>query len=338
MAATSTLLCIHRNPVQLHPLKANGYGLITARNGSAGLRLLMSQSVDAVVLEFYLGLLDGAVVADEIKQVRPSLPIVMVGDRMELPAGTLKSVDAFVAESDGPEMLLATVQSALQTRLLPHPEGFSKDLLTCSSVENMPNPSRRQILLVDDDPSVRDSVATLLTSEGYDVVTAENGFGALSQLRKRLPEIIVSDLDMPGMSGFELLSVVRHRFPEILTIAMSGAYAGENLPPGVIADSFVAKGGPPKNLFRALKRLAHMVTSRSTDHKEISPTWICRNGHDALGMPYVTLTCPECLRAFQMNIVEETTGKVISIPCRFCPTTNQYIIQPSSQVNAVPLV
>jgi hypothetical protein len=49
------------------------------------------------------------------------------------------------------------------------------------------------------------------------------------------------------MSGFEFLSVVRRRFPEILTVAMSGAYLGEELPHGVIADRFYPKGEHPSN-------------------------------------------------------------------------------------------
>jgi hypothetical protein len=59
MAAPSTVLCIHRDPEQLTLLREKGYGLVTAMNGSEGLRLLMSRPVDAVVLEYYLGLLDG---------------------------------------------------------------------------------------------------------------------------------------------------------------------------------------------------------------------------------------------------------------------------------------
>jgi CheY-like chemotaxis protein len=54
-------------------------------NGSDGLRVLMLHPVDAVVLEYYLGLLNGAVVADEIKQVRPQIPIVMVADPWNCP-------------------------------------------------------------------------------------------------------------------------------------------------------------------------------------------------------------------------------------------------------------
>jgi len=62
--------------------------LTNATSGSEDLRLLRSRPVDAVVLEYYLGLLDGAVVADEIRRVRPEVPVVMVADPVELPHNT----------------------------------------------------------------------------------------------------------------------------------------------------------------------------------------------------------------------------------------------------------
>jgi DNA-binding response OmpR family regulator len=113
MAAAGTLLCIHRNPRQLQLLKEQGYGLLTAANGSDGLRLLKSHPVDAIVVEYYLGLLNGVVVADEIKLVKPHLPIVMVADPLDLPKGALKSVDALVAKSDGPHAVWAAVHFLL---------------------------------------------------------------------------------------------------------------------------------------------------------------------------------------------------------------------------------
>jgi len=116
MAANSTLLCIHRDPAQLGLLKENGYELATATNGSDGLRLFMSQPVHAVVLEYHLGLLDGTTIADQIKRVRPEVPIVMLVDHVELPADALKSVDALVVKSDGPHFLLATVHFVLNVK------------------------------------------------------------------------------------------------------------------------------------------------------------------------------------------------------------------------------
>jgi len=107
MASPQTLLCIHRQPAQLALLQDKGYEVVTATNGSEGLRLFMSRPVDAIVLEYHLGLLDGAIIADEIKQVRPEVPIVMLTDDFELPEGALKSVDAIVTKADGTHSLLA---------------------------------------------------------------------------------------------------------------------------------------------------------------------------------------------------------------------------------------
>jgi len=100
-------------------LRENGYDLLTATNGSEGLRLLMTRSVDAIVLEYRLGLLDGAVVATEIKKARPHLPIVMLADHLELPDGALKSVDALVTKADGAHFLWATVHFILNVKLDP---------------------------------------------------------------------------------------------------------------------------------------------------------------------------------------------------------------------------
>ena len=116
MATKSTVLCIHRDPRQSTLLKEEGYGVVTASNGCEGLRLLMTQPVDAVVLEYYLGLLDGAIVADEIKQVKPHLPVLMVADPWGLPHGALKSVDTLVDKADGPHFLWAALHFLLTTK------------------------------------------------------------------------------------------------------------------------------------------------------------------------------------------------------------------------------
>jgi two-component system alkaline phosphatase synthesis response regulator PhoP len=123
MAANSTLLCIHRDPAQLSFLQENGYDLVTATNGHDGLRLFMSRPVDAIVVEYHLGLLDGATIATEIKQVRPNVPIVMLADDVELPADALKCVDAFVAKSDGVHFLWATMHFVLTVKPAQQDEG-----------------------------------------------------------------------------------------------------------------------------------------------------------------------------------------------------------------------
>lgn len=117
MGNKNTLLCIHRDPAQLSLLQQKGYELVTAASGSEGLRLLATRSVDAIVLEYHLGLQDGAVVATEIKKAKPQLPIVMITDHLELPDGALKSVDAVVIKADGAHFLWATVHFILNVKV-----------------------------------------------------------------------------------------------------------------------------------------------------------------------------------------------------------------------------
>src|ERR1035437_548151 len=62
-----------------------------------------------------------------------------------------------------------------------------------------------KLFVVDDAPAIRASISSLLTEIGYIVRTANDGFAALAEIRIDIPDILLSDLNMPGMSGFELL-------------------------------------------------------------------------------------------------------------------------------------
>ena len=192
-----------------------------------------------------------------------------------------------------------------------------------------------RILVVDDEPNIREAIAMLLNAHGYNVSTAEDGFDALLLLRSANPELIVSDLNMPQMSGFELLSVLRRRFPEILVIAMSGAYeSGDHVPGGVIADAFYAKGlHNPQDLVRTVADLIQNKTERAMNHyRQSAPVWIPRNGKDSKGVPFIVLTCTECLRSFPISVLREDLQEIQETPCLFCRTPVRYIIDFSLSV------
>src|SRR6185312_15208787 len=106
----------------------------------------------------------------------------------------------------------------------------------------MENTAKTRILVVEDDRSVQSTITMMLNLKGYEVETAFDGFDALMHLKDNIPDLIVSDLNMPQMSGFELLSVVRRRYPQIKVIATSGAYDASDVPSGVISDGFYPKG------------------------------------------------------------------------------------------------
>jgi DNA-binding NtrC family response regulator len=118
----------------------------------------------------------------------------------------------------------------------------------------MPN-TLATLLIVDDESSIRESLSQVLTEIGYRVRSAEDGFSALREIMNEAPELLLSDLNMPGISGFELLSEVRRRFPAIRAIAMSGSFCGDEAPTGVAADGFYQKGSSVAALLRMMETL-----------------------------------------------------------------------------------
>ena len=76
---------------------------------------------------------------------------------------------------------------------------------------SMATSSKREVLVVDDDPSIRESLALLLVTAGYDVASAQDGFAALLQLRRTLPHLIVSDLNMPHIAARCDAAIARNR-------------------------------------------------------------------------------------------------------------------------------
>jgi CheY-like chemotaxis protein len=193
-------------------------------------------------------------------------------------------------------------------------------------VESTP---KHRVLVVDDESSVRKTLAMILNAAGYDVSTARHGFDALLQIKSAAVEVVISDLNMPQMSGFEFLSVVRRRFPEIMVIASSGAYeSGEHIPGGIIADAFFAKGRQrPEDLLRMVEHLIETSASQERSHREqTAPVWIPRNGKDSNGIPFIVLTCTECLRSFPLSVLREDVQEIQEIPCLFCENPVRYII------------
>jgi two-component system response regulator AtoC len=86
----------------------------------------------------------------------------------------------------------------------------------------------QRVLIVDDDESLRDSLALVLGAEGFEIATAADGTQALARLDEGTTDIVLCDLRMPGGSGLELLPELARRRPEATLILMS-AYGTEEL-------------------------------------------------------------------------------------------------------------
>ncbi len=85
-----------------------------------------------------------------------------------------------------------------------------------------------RILIVDDEKNYLLVLSTLLGGEGYEVVTAESGARALTLAEAEEPDLLITDMRMPRMSGLELIREVKKRFPELPVIVMTAYGTVEN--------------------------------------------------------------------------------------------------------------
>jgi DNA-binding NtrC family response regulator len=88
--------------------------------------------------------------------------------------------------------------------------------------------SKKRILVVDDDESLRWVTQAQLQQSGYDVAAAANAASALEQIRNLPADLVITDLKMPGMSGLELLKEIRAGYPEIIVIMVTAFGTVEN--------------------------------------------------------------------------------------------------------------
>ena len=192
--------------------------------------------------------------------------------------------------------------------------------------------TKKELLIVDDEPAIRKSMSLVLQRFGYVVRSAENGFSALEEMNKLIPDILLSDLNMPGMSGYELLRVVRRRFPATRVIAMSGAFSGNEVPLGVVADAFFQKGSNPNSLLTILTslpepdRIAQQPAAAAP-----APVWVSRYERKADGEGFALNECSECLGTFPKFLNGEI-NPASEMDCLYCGIPIRHaIIQPNDQ-------
>src|SRR5690606_31102519 len=117
--------------------------------------------------------------------------------------------------------------------------------------------SRSHILLVDDDRAILEGVADLLSLHGYDVMTAASAKSALKVMQQQVPDLVISDIMMPGMDGYAFYEAVRDNpawtpIPFIF-LAARGQPTDVRRGQSLGADAYVTKPFDPEDLLIAVK-------------------------------------------------------------------------------------
>ncbi len=190
---------IHRHTVPI--LEDDGYEVRSAYDGAEAIELARAHQPDLVITDVEMPKLDGYGVCKALKDdpATAHVPVLIcssLGEATDLERGFDAGADDYLVKPVIPEELSTRVRALVQGTL--------------------PG-AREKLLVVDDSPAQRHYVADCLARQGFDVTTAEDGKIALAKAQAVRPALIVSDYEMPNMTGFELVHALR-RDPELRQI------------------------------------------------------------------------------------------------------------------------
>jgi putative two-component system response regulator len=142
------------------------------------------------------------------------------------------------------------------------------------------------VLIVDDEESGRQTIESVLEGEGYNIELAENGFQAIEKARKLLPDVILLDVMMPGMTGFEVCQRIRSdpQMAEIPIIILTALDDRESMLSGLKsgADDFISK---PFDRFELRARVLG-ITRLNRYHKLVQERANLQQAHSQLLAAY----------------------------------------------------
>ena len=276
---STRILVIEDNETNLelitYLLRASGYTLSTARDGNEGLDAAGRERPDFIICDVHMPQMDGYQVVSRLK-ADPALrhiPVVavtalaMVGDRQRVLAA---GFDGYLAKPITPERFVAQVESLLRpeqrARRLTEAEAEQRDAPTDLSQPHKPPHAR--LLAVDDSPVNLSLMRSTFEPLGFDVTATRSVEEALTLAAQNPPDVIVSDMHMPGASGYDFLTAAKSHpllrdipFVIVSSTAVSGHERRACVAAGV--DRFIQRPIEPQNLLAAIEEC---IAARSHAH------------------------------------------------------------------------
>lgn len=121
----------------------------------------------------------------------------------------------------------------------------------------------QDILVVDDEPDVRDALERVLDRAGYSVRTAANAMDALAELERSPADVVITDIIMPKLNGVAAISSIVSAFPAVRIVAISGGgnFDASSYQPGAITTTAY--------LAAAKKAGAHFILTKPFESREL---------------------------------------------------------------------
>lgn len=126
-----------------------------------------------------------------------------------------------------------------------------------------------KVLVVDDEPGIRNIITAYLKSEGCDFRTAANGEEAINLMRSYKPDVIVLDIMLPGMDGIEVLSQLRRESNAyVIMLSAKSEEVDKLVGLNIGADDYLTKPFSPRELIARIKAAMRRLDSRELQKNE----------------------------------------------------------------------
>lgn len=187
-----------------------GHTTVQVPDGISGAHAATTEMPDLIICDIHLPGADGYQVARQLK-ANPStcgIPLIavtalaMVGDHARVRSA---GFDGYISKPIDPQRFVADLESFLPAA----PSAAGGDSARSASASADGNTARAHILIVDDLPTNRELMRETLEPFGFQLSLADSVSGALQLLRERAPDLIITDLHMPGADGFSFVRAVK---------------------------------------------------------------------------------------------------------------------------------
>lgn len=198
-------------------LGRQGHEVLTASNGREGLELFKEHRPRFTLLDLRMPEMNGIEVLKHIRAIDPKAAVMILtawgSDALEQQARQLGVMD-FLSKGLALDVLVAAMERALPKpakapAAAPAASPSSAPAAPGAEAAPIAPAAADSILVVDDDPQICELLQRFLSLRGYRVRAAQDGPQALAAVEQEVPQLLVLDMNMPGMNGVEVLRKLR---------------------------------------------------------------------------------------------------------------------------------